>query len=350
MIRLTQTVAQGGCAAKLPAAELKNVLSGLSLLRPPELAVGPETWDDACLWKLGDGRLLVQTLDFFTPILDDPYDFGAVAAANALSDVYAMGGQPRLALSILAFPSRTLPLEILRPLLSGATDKIHEAGACLAGGHSIDDETLKLGFSVTGFVDSGAAWTNAGARPGDVLLLTKALGTGTITSALKGNEAKPEWVEAATRSMTLLNSAPELLRGLEVHAATDVTGFSLAGHALQLALASGVRLRIRSADLPVIPGALECLRSGWLNRAHHTNRAYAHARMTLPTGIAEELRWLLFDPQTSGGLLLCVPEASAQETLKRLRGRFPDTRIIGEVLPCPVTETGEDPARLLIET
>jgi selenide, water dikinase len=332
MIRLTQTVQKGGCAAKLPAGELREILAGLKLKRPEDLLVGTDTLDDACLWRLdADGRLLVQTLDFFTPIVDDPYDFGAIAAANSLSDIYAMGGVPKIALSILAFPSAELPSEILKPLLAGAVDKIHEAGACLAGGHTIDDVTLKLGFSVTGFVLEKQAWTNAAARPGDALILTKALGTGTITSALKGGEAKPEWVAGATRSMTALNRVPELLDGIPVHAATDITGFGLSGHALQMAQASGVSMRIETSELPVLEGALESIRMEWLNRAHHSNRQYSVPHIAVAASISEELRWIFFDPQTSGGLLLSVPRERALMTIGRLQDRFPATRLIGEV-------------------
>jgi selenide,water dikinase len=183
-IRLTETVQKGGCAAKLPAGQLRDLIGRLGLRKPPELLVGTEHMDDACLYDLGDGRSLVQTLDFFTPIVDDARDFGAIAAANALSDVYAMGGDPKIALSILAFPTKTLPIELLEPLLGGAVEKVHEAGACLAGGHTIDDDTLKFGLSVTGFVRNDRAWTNSGVKAGDSLILTKALGTGTLTSAL----------------------------------------------------------------------------------------------------------------------------------------------------------------------
>src|SRR6478735_8293806 len=172
-IRLTETVVKSRCAAKLPAGQLKQVLQTLNLAKPRELLIGTETMDDACLWDLGDDNCLVQTLDFFTPIVDDPKSFGAIAAANALSDVYAMGGEPKIALSILAFPTAKLPIELLQPLLGGALEIIHAAGACLAGGHTIDDDTLKLGFSVTGFVRKNAAWSNAGAQVGDVLILTK---------------------------------------------------------------------------------------------------------------------------------------------------------------------------------
>lgn len=233
-IRLTETVKKGGCAAKLPAGQLRQVLLNLSIPKPKELAVGTETMDDACLRDLGDGRYMIQTLDFFTPIVDDARSFGAIAATNALSDVYAMGGEPKVALTILAFPTAHLPLELLEPLMEGALERITAAGACLGGGHSIDDETLKLGFSVTGFVDKADAWTNAGAKAGDVFILTKGLGTGTLMSALKSKKAKPQWIEEAISSMTLLNQVRDLIKGETIHAATDITGFGLAGHGLQM--------------------------------------------------------------------------------------------------------------------
>lgn len=331
-IRLTQTVAQGGCAAKLPAGQLRGILSRLESRRPRELLVGNETLDDACLWDLGDGRLLVQTLDFFTPIVDDPGDFGAIAAANAISDVYAMGGLPATALAILAFPARTLPLELAGPLLRGAVEKLNEAGACLAGGHTIEDETLKLGFSVTGFVARDKAWTNAGCRPGDALILTKGLGTGTITTALKIREARAEWVQAAISSMKTLNRAVDLLEGITVRAATDITGFGLAGHALQMAQASQVTFEIACSSLPALEGALQSLRDGNLNRAHHTNRDYAQGKVRYVEDLDPALRWLTLDPQTSGGLLLSVPASEASRAVTRLRARFPLTAEIGRAL------------------
>lgn len=329
-IRLTETVKKGGCAAKLPAGELKGVLSSLPLMRPNALAVGTEWLDDACLYDLGDDRYLVQTLDFFTPILDDAFDFGAVAAANALSDVYAMGGEPKIALSILAFPSATLPTEILKPLMEGALSKIHEAGACLAGGHTIDDETLKLGFSVTGFVSKTRAWTNAGARPGDRLILTKGLGTGTIASALKTHDAQPEWVQAAVDSMKQLNRAPDLISDLDVHAATDITGFGFLGHAVQMAEASRATFVFDVGHIPAIHGARESLAAENTNRAHVTNRKYVDSRIQWgETSTIDQL--LLCDAQTSGGLLLSVSNAHAEEALARLRTRFPLSALVGSV-------------------
>lgn len=330
-IRLTETVTKGGCAAKLPAGQLRHFLSKLDLRRPRELLVGTETLDDACLWDLGNGQLMVQTLDFFTPIVDDARDFGAIAAANAISDVYAMGGQPKTALTIMAFPASKLPLELIDPLMQGAVEKINESGACLAGGHTIDDETIKLGFSVTGFVQKGKEWTNAGARPGDVLILTKGLGTGTITTALKIREAKDAWIESAITSMKTLNRALDLLEGIDVHAATDVTGFGLSGHSLQMAQASRVRFEMDATRLPTLVGALDSIRDENLNRAHKTNAEYAEGKVDF-TNIDPALRWLALDPQTSGGLLLSVPAEQAGRAVDSLRRRFPLVSTIGRVV------------------
>lgn len=335
-IRLTETVAKGGCAAKLPAGQLRQFLGRLALKKPKDLAVGTDTLDDACLWDLGDGRYLIQTLDFFTPIVDDPREFGMIAAANALSDVFAMGGQPSIALTIMGFPSAKLPLELIEPLMAGAVAKIEEAGACLAGGHTIDDDTLKLGFAVTGFVAKDKAWTNAGARAGDALILTKGLGTGTITSALKQKKAEQAWIDGAIASMVQLNDTSGLLDGVTVHAATDVTGFALAGHGLQMAQASGVTFAIDTKALPHLPGALACLEAGVLNRAHHSNAGYA-ATATSYRDVPDAWRWLTLDPQTSGGLLLAIPASEADRAVRQLHARFPMATRIGQVLPADGT-------------
>lgn len=330
-IRLTQTVKKGGCAAKLPAGELRKVLGALKLKTPKELLVGTDTMDDAALWDLGDGRLLIQTLDFFTPIVDDAEDFGAIAAVNAISDVYAMGGEPKTALSILAFPCGVLPMELLEPLMRGAVERIEAAGACLAGGHSIDDETLKLGFSVTGFVAKDRAWTNAGAQSGDVLILTKPLGTGTLMSALKGGEITEETKSAAIASMKTLNRSADLLEAVRVHSATDVTGFGLLGHLVQMMRASNTSAVIESDLLPALPGALDALKEGWTNRAHVTNEVYVRDEVTFAPSISAETKLLALDAQTSGGLLLSIPEKDAARALAALRTRFPHTVQIGKV-------------------
>jgi selenide,water dikinase len=337
MIRLTQTVKKGGCAAKLPAGQLKNVLKNLNLPTCSELIVGTENLDDAALWDLSDNRLLVQTLDFFTPIVDDPFDFGAIAAANAISDVYAMGGKPVTALSILAFPTVTLPIELIEPLMQGALSIIQEAGAYLAGGHTIDDETLKLGFSVTGFVNKNRAWKNTGAAEGDYLILTKALGTGTITSALKNDVASSESVAAAIASMKTLNKVPELIENISVHAATDITGFGLAGHLLQLARASNKSIEVFAQKLPVLDGALKLLEKGTLNRAHKTNLEYT--KDAVQWQVSDALKWLTLDPQTSGGLVLSVAEKNVEEVIEQLKGKFSSVSVIGKVGPQVVDDS-----------
>ena len=339
-IKLTQTVQKGGCAAKLPAGALREVLSGLRQNRPAELLVGHETMDDACLWDLGDGRLLVQTLDFFTPIVDSAFDFGAVAAANAISDVYAMGGKPATAMTILAFPSSVLPLEMIRPLMDGAMAVLNRAGIALGGGHTIDDDTLKMGFSVSGFVHKGRHWTNAGARPGDALILTKGLGTGTITAALKKGEASSPWVQGAIESMTTINDVIDAMAPFTVNAATDITGFGLAGHAMQMAEASGCGFLINPDSLPTLKGCFECLEAGHLTRAHTSNDVYTRAKVAWNLDGADAARWtevrrkLVVDPQTSGGLFLSLPAEQAADALKAIRSAgFVSAAVIGEVVP-----------------
>jgi len=328
--KLTDSVTKGGCAAKLPAGSLRELLISLKRPAPKELAVGTDTLDDACLWNLGQGQYLIQTLDFFTPIVDDAKDFGAIAAANALSDVYAMGGIPKIALTILGFPTSKLPLDLLKPLMEGALEKIAEAGACLGGGHTIDDDMLKLGFSVSGFVDIDKAWTNSGAQIGDVLILIKGLGTGTITSAIKLKKAEDTWIAAAVASMKQLNYILDLINPTLIHAATDITGFGLAGHSLQMAEASGMVFQIETSKLPHLKGALELLSQGVLNRAHHSNFEYVKDR-TEYRNVNDPHRWLTVDPQTSGGLLLSVGERNADDILTKLRTRFPLATKIGRV-------------------
>jgi len=332
-VKLTQTTKKGGCAAKLPAGELKEFLSKLHFHRPTQLVVGTENLDDAALWDLENGQYLIQTLDFFTPIVDDAEDFGAIAAANAISDIYAMGGRPITALSILAFPSSHLPMELIQPLMGGALSKINEAGAALAGGHSIDDETLKLGFSVSGLVDKSLAWMNRGSKVGDLLILTKALGTGTITSAAKKQSYQTEHLRKAIESMKTLNRVPELIVGARVNAATDITGFGLAGHALQMAIASNVSFEIQLNQVPAIEGAKDYIELGVLNRAHHTNRSYALPSIQFDKSVSSVEQWLSFDPQTSGGLLLSVDTNDAGAVLEKIKGRFPQATLIGQVIP-----------------
>ena len=333
-VRLTHTVKKGGCAAKIAAGTLTELLRSLPLSSHPDLLVGRDLFDDAAVWRVSDDVAMVQTLDFFTPILDDPRDFGAVAAANALSDVFAMGATPVTALTILAYPLDTLPPEVLQALMTGALEVIHEAGAHLVGGHSIEDDTLKLGFSVTGLCHPQRLWTNAGARPGDVLLLTKAVGTGTLAGARKNDEIDADAMAPAIASMRQVNRLdlpPELHAA--VHAATDVTGFGVLGHALHVAQGSGVTLRIDTAAVPLLPGAADTLRRGILTKAHTSNTRYVTPHVAGREHLDEAAWWALVDPQTSGGLLLAVAPEAVAPMMHHLSERFPRTSVVGAVVP-----------------
>ncbi|OQX09848.1 MAG: selenide, water dikinase SelD [Desulfobulbaceae bacterium A2] len=306
--------------------DLGRLLCGLELPRDPNLLVGAGTCDDAGVYRLTDEIALIQTLDFFTPIVDDPYRFGQIAAANALSDVYAMGGRPLLCMNILACPIKTMPEQALRDVIRGGLDKVREAGALLVGGHSIEDAELKFGLSVTGLVHPQRIWANGGAREGDVLVLTKPLGTGILTTALKGGLSTAADEECIARLMATLNRLPaEILREMveggttTVHAATDVTGFGLVGHLHEMAAASARTLRVRVADLPLLAGALDLAEMGIIPAGAHANREYYRpwVECRLPPDSAAEM--LAYDPQTSGGLVLSLPPAGAAELLARLQ-------------------------------
>ena len=331
-VRLTKTVTKGGCTAKIAAGTLSELLKRLPRQQHPDLLVGTDFLDDAAVWRLNDQQVMVQTLDFFTPILDDPYDFGAVAAANALSDVFAMGLTPTTALTILAYPIEILPGGVLEALMAGATDKINEAGAFLVGGHSIDDDTLKLGFSVIGWGSPHRLWLNRGAKPGDALILTKAVGTGTLTGALKNDEVSYEEIAEAVHSMKTLNrlNLPGTLHEA-VHAATDVTGFGVLGHALHLAEGSSVSLHIDVNAVPLLEGAQATLARGILTKAHRSNTRYVEAHVVGRETLSDVQWYTLVDPQTSGGLLLSVTPDKVEDTLEVIRSTFPRTAVVGEV-------------------
>ncbi len=300
--------------------------------RHPELLVGLAVSDDAAVYKLDDETAVIQTLDFFTPVVDDPYDYGAVAAANAMSDVYAMGGEVILALNICGFPP-DLPPGIISEILRGGAEKVAEAGGVLAGGHTVDDEEPKYGLSVMGLVHPERVWTKAAARPGDVLVLTKPLGVGIITTVLKADMAAAAHIDAAVESMKKLNrKAAQILQQIEVHAVTDVTGFALLGHGCEMAEKSGVRLRFLVEQIPFLDGAQEYAEM-WLfpGGTCDNERAYEHG-VTFAPSIEEEMQQLLYTPETSGGLLAAVPP----EHLDALLGRFEAARhpcwVIGEVV------------------
>ncbi len=342
-IRLTQTVKKGGCAAKVAAVELRKILANVPFPpAPPELTIDGRHFDDAAVYRVSQSVSMVQTIDFFTPIVDSPFDFGRVAAANAISDVYAMGGRPVMALAVLAFPVADLPPEIISEVLRGACDVLTKAKCALAGGHSIDDETLKFGLSVTGLVNSDHVWANTGARVGDVLVLTKALGTGTLTAALKRDALSEADIRPAIESMAQLNNAIDFLcdgavddlgeNGRHIHAATDITGFGLSGHAMQMAKGSGVRIAIDTKALPRLPRAEECLGREFLTKAHRTNREYTASASTFSVDVSAIDQLLVHDPQTSGGLLLSIDPSYADAVIDRLKAAFPSVARIGNVV------------------
>ncbi len=290
--------------------------------------IGFDTADDAGVYKLTAELALVQTVDFFTPIVDDPYTFGAIAAANALSDVYAMGGRPVSALSILAYPAKG-DLDDLQEILKGGAEKMREAGCSILGGHSVADEEIKFGYAVTGTIHPERVLANAGARAGDLLVFTKRLGTGVISTALKRGMAAPEHVEASIASMLALNRrACEQMLHFEVHGCTDVTGFGLIGHAREMALASGVTLEIETGRLRFLPGALDYARQGALPGGLKNNREFASCAVETTATLASELESLLYDPQTSGGLLIALPERDAAALEGSLEGAYRMGRVV----------------------
>jgi selenide,water dikinase len=297
--------------------------------------VGFDHADDAGVYQISPEVALVQTVDFFTPVVDDPYTFGQIAAVNALSDVYAMGGRPLSSLAMVCFPEKG-DLEVLEQILAGGLAKMMEAGCTVVGGHSIRDEEIKFGYAVTGTIHPHRVLANKGAKPGDKLVLTKALGTGVISTAIKKGKAESEWIEAATRSMTTLNkTASEVVTsaGAAVHALTDITGFGLIGHAREMALASGVALRLRASAVPLLPGALECVRAGFIPGGLKANREFAECVVDFDDGIPEDVRTMLFDPQTAGGLLAAVAAEDAPALVTALQQRGVPAAEIGETLP-----------------
>jgi selenide, water dikinase len=338
--RLTHLVRRAGCASKIGAAQLTQVLRGLALPANPDLLVGLTTSDDAGVYRLSEHMALVQTVDFFTPIVDDPYWFGQIAAANSLSDVYAMGGRPITAMNILCYPINDRDPNELAAILRGGADKVAESGAILIGGHSVEDPEPKFGLSVTGLIDPAHVTTNAGARPGDLIVLTKPLGTGIITTANKFDECDIATLDAAMVSMTTLNAAAaEAMRAvgigadLPIHAATDITGFGLLGHLYQLARASGVGLVLNSAALPALPNAEVLAAAGNVTRGDRDNRAYLGEYLHLQGSVEPARLSLMLDPQTSGGLAICVAEEAVARLLDELSAHNVTTRaVIGRVV------------------
>jgi selenide,water dikinase len=333
-VRLTEMVEYAGCASKIDAATLKSVLRGLPFLDDPRVLIGVPAGDDAGVYRIADDLAIVQTVDVFSPSVDDPYTFGQIAAANSLSDIYAMGGRPITALSIVGFPIRTVPDDVMHQILRGGIDKMTEAGVPVIGGHSINDKEVKAGFAVTGLIHPDKIAANAGALPGDLLVLTKPLGTGVMAFASQIGRAPKGGPEAAARSMARLNDrAAKLMIEFDAHACTDVTGFGLAGHLSAMAAASGVDVEIQGDDLPTFPGVLECLAEGIFSGAVERNRESFGESLKAGENVPQPLVDLCFDPQTSGGLLLAVSESVAEKLLGRLKEEgIIEAAIIGKAL------------------
>ena len=310
------------------------MLGKLARQHDENLLVGFDTADDAAVYRLSDDLALVQTVDFFTPIVDDPYTFGQIAAVNSLSDVYAMGGMPMTALAISCFPDGG-DLEVLGRMLAGGLSKMQEAGCIVAGGHSVRDPEMKLGDSVTGSVHPRKFWANSKAKVGDALVLTKPIGTGVISTAIKKGKAKQEWIDGAVASMTKLNNrAVEVIHqgGFPVHAATDITGFGVVGHAREMANGSKITIRVEAERIELLRGALECVRAGLIPGGLNTNRDFLESCVAYKSNLSEELKTLLYDPQTAGGLLLSVPSQITKGVVAAMEVAGVAAVRIGEVL------------------
>jgi selenide,water dikinase len=332
-VQLTKIVEKAGCASKIDQAFLKQVLKNLPAINDPRVLVGVPAGDDAGVYDMGDNMALVQTVDVFTPSVDDPYIFGQVAAANSVSDVYAMGGTPITAVSILGFPVRKIPDEAMNQILAGGIDKMNEAGVAIIGGHSINDNEIKAGFAVTGIIETNKIITNANAQPGDVLILTKPLGTGIVAFASQIGKASSESVDAINKSMTTLNKkAAVLMIQFGAHACTDVTGFSLCGHLSEMALSSGVDVEVIWDDIPLFPGVLEYAAGGILPGAIERNKESCGDRIIASEKLPQEMIDICYDAQTSGGLLIAIAKNDADNFLKALHiDGVPDATIIGEI-------------------
>lgn len=331
-IKLTKLAKCAGCGAKVGAGVLAQLLDDIKVHYDPKLLVGFDKSDDASVYQITDDLALVQTVDFFPPIADDPYTFGAIAATNALSDVYAMGGEPKLALNIVAVPEK-MPKEAVHELLRGGYDKVYEAGALITGGHSIHDDEPKYGLAVTGFVDPKKMLTNSGAKPGDVLFYTKPLGIGIVTTAAKVDLVEPEAEQMALTMMQTLNKAArDVMVRYRVHACTDITGFGMLGHTYEMAQGSDVQITLQVDRITFLPQALDLARMGILPAGLYRNRSFAEAGVDVgQTELAKQD--VLFDPQTAGGLLISVAAEDADAMETALQKAVPACQRIGTVAP-----------------
>ncbi|MBN7572996.1 MULTISPECIES: selenide, water dikinase SelD [Clostridium] len=331
-VKLTSLTKTSGCAAKIGPGVLHNVLNSLPKFENPNLIVGFDTNDDACVYKINDNTVAIQTVDFFPPMVDDPYIFGQIAAANALSDIYAMGGNPATAMNLLCFPS-CLDISIMHDILAGGYDKVKEAGAVIAGGHTIADPTPKYGLCVSGFAHPSDILSNSNAKTGDMLVLTKPLGIGIMNTAAKAELLNESKIKEVTWIMSTLNKyAKECTSKLDIHSCTDVTGFSLIGHSYEMASGSNKTIEIFSQSVPIIDGALDYAKMGIIPEGMYNNLDYLKDKFTLASKVAQELQDVLIDPQTSGGLLLSIPEKNVKEFLSRIEEFTPYARVIGQVI------------------
>lgn len=344
-IRLTRLVEKPGCASKVNASLLHRVLGNLPTPHYPDVLIGMPAGDDAGVVRLDEKNALVQTVDVFTPSVDDPYRFGQIAAANSVSDIYAMGGRPISALSIIGFPVDTVPENVLHEILRGGIEKMHEAGVPVVGGHSINDPQLKAGFAVTGLIETDRVFTNATIQPGDRLILTKALGTGIIAFAAQIGRISQESFEAAAQSMARLNAdAARMMRHVSAHAATDITGFGLFGHLVKMALAANREIQIVWDQLPLLPDVLECLAAGIISGGTERNRESFEEHIVAGEGIDDAMLDLCYDPQTSGGLLIAVSSDRVEELLDGLHRA-------GDIAACDIGYVSENPTgRVVLST
>lgn len=311
---------------------MAQVLCQLPKTYDENLIVGLDTSDDAAIYKINEEMALIQTLDFFTPIVDNPYEFGQIAAANSLSDVYAMGGEPKLAMNIVCFPNCLSP-DVLVQILKGGHDKVAEAGALLVGGHTVEDDEPKYGLSVAGFVSPKKVLTNDNAKPGDLLVLTKPLGTGIINTAIKGGLADKDSYKKAVKTMSTLNKyAKEAIDKVKVNSVTDITGFGLLGHSLEMAEGSSVTIKIDYKSVPIIQNALEYAQMGLVPAGSYSNRQYIGDKVKFVISIPDDIKDVLYDPQTSGGLLISIPKDNVELLLKELKNTPTEYGVIGEVV------------------
>lgn len=333
MVDLVKMFGQGGCSAKLPAKELAKVLAKLPVLKSENLLVGHEHSDDAAVWKISDDVAIVQTTDFFPPVCSDPYTFGEIAAANSLSDIYAMGAKPITALNLVMFPSDLLPISVLDSILEGGAAKIKESGAVLCGGHSISDSSPKYGLVATGIVHPNEVIRNDQAEVGDILILTKPLGTGTILAGRKLEMVNDQQYAEAIDSMRLLNkSAAEVMQKHKIRSATDITGFGFLGHTLEIAKGSKKYISIDSSIIPVFTGVMDLLKAGCIPGASFKNQEFCQEDVSFAANISYETKMMLFDAQTSGGILMCVPPNKVTNVMEDLLAEgLKSSTIVGEV-------------------